>query len=159
MHEAAAAARYTSIVVLRLADATYPDLRLSLLAQALQARINSFAKATGTSDARRATVVGALQPEADAYVAAAKALDAKADTAIAQGDATAANAAYAQLRASEDAFFQADSTKWTRTLLYSVSGYEGTVLPSLDDTLGANGDAALTTLSAAFKAATAAAQP
>jgi hypothetical protein len=91
MHEAAAAARYTSIVVLRLADATYPDLR------------------------------------------------SRADAAIAQGNADAADAAYVQLRASEDAFFQSDSSQWSRTLLYSVSGYEGTILPSLDDTLGPNG--------------------
>jgi N-acetylated-alpha-linked acidic dipeptidase len=159
MHEAAAAARYTSILVLRLADATYPDLRLTLLAQALQQRVTTFAKATGTNDARRATVVAELQPDADAYLAAARALDARADAAVAQGDATAAAAAYAQLHASEDAFFQADSTKWTRTLLYSVSGYEGTILPSLDDTLGANGDAALATLNAAFKTAISAAGP
>lgn len=156
MHEAAAAARYTSIVVLRLADATYPDLRLSLLAQALQERVAAFAKATG-NEARRATVVAALQPEADAYLAAAKALDARADTAIAQGDAAAADATLGKLRASEEAFFQADSPKWSRTLLYSVSG-NGTVLPSLDDTLGTDGDAALTTLENAFKEAAAAAQ-
>jgi hypothetical protein len=158
MHEAAAASRYTSIVVLRLADATYPDLRLTLLAQALQQRVTSFAKPTGTDDARRATVVAQLQPDADAYLAVAKALDAKADAAIAQGNTSAAAATYAQLRASEDAFFQADSPTWSRTLLYSVSGYQGTVLPSLDDTLGSNGDTALATLHDAFKAATAAAQ-
>jgi N-acetylated-alpha-linked acidic dipeptidase len=158
MHEAAAAARYTSLVVLRLADATYPDLRLTLLAQALQQRIATFAKASG-NDTRRAGVVAQLQPAADAYLAAAQALDARADAAVARGDSTAADATYAQLRASEDAFFESDATTWSRTLLYSVSGYEGTILPSLDDTLGTNGDAALTTLQNAFKAATAAAQP
>ncbi len=158
MHEAAAIARYTSIVVLRLADAAYPDLRLTLLAQALQQRVTTFAKPTGRNDARRAAVAAQLQPDAEAYLTAAKALDAKADAALARGDTAAADAAYAKLRASEDAFFQPDSTKWTRTLLYSVSGYAGTVLPSLDDTLGVNADTALTTLNNAFKAATAAAE-
>jgi hypothetical protein len=102
-------------------------------------------------------VAAQLEPDADAFVAAAKALDARADAAVAQGDAAAANAAYAQLRASEDAFFQPASAKWSRTLLYNVSGYAGTVLPSLDDTLGANGEAALGVLHGAFNAATAAA--
>jgi N-acetylated-alpha-linked acidic dipeptidase len=156
MHEAAAAARYTAIVVLRLADATYPDLRLTSLAQALQDRVNAFAKAPG-NDTRRATVVGQLGPDAQAYLAAAKALDARADAAVAQGDGAAANVAYTQLRASEDAFFQPASTTWSRTLLYSVSGYAGTILPSLDDTLGTNGAGALNVLHGAFTAATAAA--
>jgi N-acetylated-alpha-linked acidic dipeptidase len=154
MHEAAAAARYTSIVVLRLADAAYPDVRLSLLAQALSDRIAAFAKETDGDATRRAAVVAKLQPDADAFVTAAKALDARADDAIAKGDTTAADAAYGQLRAAEDAFYQAGSTKWARTLLYSVSGYAGSVLPTLDDTLGSDGDAALSALDAAFVAAT-----
>lgn len=158
MHEAAAAARYTAMVVLRLADAAYPDLRLTELAQALQQRVATFGKATGRDDTRRAAVVARLQPDADAYLAAAKALDARADAAVSAGDSAAAEATYAKLRASEDAFFKPDSTKWSRTLLYSVSGYQGTILPSLDDTLESSDDAALTTLDDAFKAATGAAQ-
>lgn len=39
MHEAEAAARYTGMLVLRLAGATYPDLRLTDVARAVQQRI------------------------------------------------------------------------------------------------------------------------
>jgi hypothetical protein len=42
-------------------------------------------------------------------------------------------------------------------MLYSVSGYAGGVLPSLDDALKPGGDTVIATLQAAFQAATAAA--
>jgi hypothetical protein len=64
---------------------------------------------------------------------------------------------YAQLRAAENAFFQADGPKWQRTLLYDLNGYQSSVLPTLQDTLETDGDAALTTLHAAFQSANAAA--
>ncbi len=157
MHEAAAAARFTSMVVLRLADAAYPDLRLTTLATALRARIAAFAKEKG-DDARRAAVVTALSPDADAFVTAAVALDAAADAAVQRGDTAVAAALHDQLRAAENAFYQPASTSWSRTLLYNVSGYQSDVLPSLDATLAGDGrDAALSTLQAAFTAATAAA--
>ena len=158
MHEAAAAARFTSILVLRLADAQYPDLRLASLAKSLRDRVAEFAKGKG-NEARRAEVGAKLQPSAEAFLAAATALDARADAAVARGDAAAAAKAYAQLRAAEDAFFQPNTTAWQRTLLYDVSGYESTVLPSLDATLANDGNGPLSTLQAAFAAAIAAAGP
>jgi N-acetylated-alpha-linked acidic dipeptidase len=156
MHRAAAAARFTSMAVLRLADADYPDLRLSGVAQTLRERIDAFAKGKG-DEVRRAAVAQALAPKADAFSAAANALDARADAAVAANDDATAATTYAQLRSAENAFFQPDSSKWSRTLLYSVSGYAGGVLPSLDATLLPDGDSALTTLQAAFEAATQAA--
>jgi N-acetylated-alpha-linked acidic dipeptidase len=154
MHRAAAAARYTSAVVLRLADATYPDLRLGDLAQTLADRIAAFAQGT-ENPKRRALVVETLSRDAAAFIAAAKALDARADADVANADAKAAAVEYAKLRAAENGFYDATSTKWQRTLLYNVSGYASTMLPTLETTLDSSaGDAALKQLDAAFKAAT-----
>jgi N-acetylated-alpha-linked acidic dipeptidase len=159
MHRAAAAARYTSMVVLRLADAAYPDLRLADLAHELVSRITAFSKDRG-NDARRAVVAKQLDDDAQAFLQAANALDARADAAVEGGDAAAAATEYAHFRAAEDAFFDSTAKTWQRSLLYSVSGYSSGMLPTLDDTLSSStGDAALQKLDAAFKAATAAASP
>lgn len=159
MHRAAAAARYTSMVVLRLADASYPDLRLADLATQLANRVTAFSKEKG-NDTRRAAVAAALSADAQAFVQAANALDARAEAAVESGDAAAAAAQYARLRSAEDAFFDGTAKTWQRSLLYSVSGYASGTLPTLDDTLSPKtGDAALTKLDAAFKAATNAASP
>lgn len=159
MHRAAAAARYTSVVVLRLADASYPDLRLADLASELNARIAAFAK--GTADpARRATAAAELTQDAQAFLQAANALDARADAAIERGDNSAAASEYTRFRNAEDAFFEPAVATWQRSLLYSVSGYASGLLPTLEDTLSSTtGDAALNKLDAAFKAATGAASP
>jgi N-acetylated-alpha-linked acidic dipeptidase len=157
MLESVAATRFTSLLVVRLADATYPDLRLAALASDLHNRIVAFAAEKTDAD-RRATVVAKLQPDADALLAAATALDAAADAAVNKGDAAAAARIYASLRASEAAFYNASTDKWQRSLLYDVSGYSSTVLPTLADTLDATtADAALAQLDAAFTAATKAA--
>ncbi|HEY8298631.1 MAG TPA: M28 family peptidase [Candidatus Baltobacteraceae bacterium] len=157
MHRAASIARYTSVVVMRLADATYPDLRLGDVAQTLADRIAIFAKATD-APARRATVAADLGAQSAAFVTAAKALDARADADLARGDAAAAAADYGSLRAAEGAFYDASTAKWQRSLLYDVSGYASTTLPTLETTLDASGgDAALRQLDDAFKAATQAA--
>jgi hypothetical protein len=140
-----------------LADATYPDLSLAAVASALRDRIVAFAKEPGSTE-RRAIVVAQLQRDADAYVAAAGALDASADTAVAAGDTAGATATYARLRASEAAFYDTATTKWQRSLLYDLNGYASSVLPTLADTLDPKtGDAALGKLDAAFARATAAA--
>jgi hypothetical protein len=143
---------------LRLADAQFPDLRLAALAVAMRDRVADFAKGKG-DEARRAAVAAQLQPAIDGFVTAATALDARADAAVQAGDAPGAARTYAQLRAAEDAFFQPNATTWSRTLLYNVDGYNSSVLPSLDATLGSGGDAAVATLNAAIIAGTAAAAP
>jgi N-acetylated-alpha-linked acidic dipeptidase len=158
MHRAAAAARYTSMVVLRLADAQYPDLRLGDLASQLITRVRDFAKEPAQHD-RRSAVVATLQPQIQAFATAAAALDARAQNAVAAGDTAGAAAAYAQFRRAEDAFFDAGAPQWQRSLLYSVSGYASGMLPALDDTLKPDGDAAVQKLQRAFKAATDAAAP
>lgn len=104
-------------------------------------------------------MVAVLGPDANAFVLAARALDQRADTQIAAGDTAALAATFAQLRAAENAFFIPDSPKWSRTLLYDVSGYQSSALPTLQDTLGRDGDVALTGLHAAFQAASASALP
>lgn len=153
-----AASRFTSLLVMRLADATYPDLRLGALAHALCDRIATFA--TKTEDAtRRAVVAKQLGADADAFVSAADALDADADAAIARGDAVGAATDYAHLRAAEAAFFDTQTTKWQRSLLYDLNGYTSSTLPTLDQTLDPTaGGAALSALDAAFAGATAAAK-
>ncbi|HEY8313484.1 MAG TPA: M28 family peptidase [Candidatus Baltobacteraceae bacterium] len=157
MHRAAAIARYTGVVVLRLANATYPDLRLGDLAATLSARVTGFAEEK-TNASQRAAVAQTLFPDATAFESAAKALDAQAAADVEKGDASAAAAEYAKLRAAESAFYDSTTSKWQRTLLYDVSGYASTTLPTLETTLDSgDGGAALKALDAAFKAATQAA--
>lgn len=136
MREADAAARFTGLLVLRLADATYPDLRLADVASAVQQRIIK-AKATD------------LSADAQAFVQAASALDADADAAVRSGDAARAAAEQTRLRNAEAAFFQPGAATWNRSLLYSISGRTPNVLPSLEQDPKA--------IDAAIRAATAAA--
>ena len=118
MREADAAARYTGLLVLRLADAMYPDIRLTDLANAVLQRVTQ-AKVT------------ALVSDAQAFVSAATALDADADAAVAQGNAERAKADQARLRNAEAAFFQSDAKTWNRSLLYSTQrGVD--LLPALE---------------------------
>ncbi|MDQ2992211.1 MAG: M28 family peptidase [Candidatus Eremiobacteraeota bacterium] len=155
MHRSVAATHFTSLLVMRLADATYPDLRLNDVATALRDRIAAFAVETGNAD-RRGTVVAKLRLDADGYVVAASALDTAADAAVASGGDTGVLAG--RLRLSEAAFFNPNAPTWQRSLLYDLNGYTSSVLPTLPATLDPkSGDAALTQLDAAFVAATAAA--
>jgi N-acetylated-alpha-linked acidic dipeptidase len=137
MHEAVAAARYTGLVVLRLADATYPDIRLGDLANAVQQRI---------ADAKNA----ALLPLAQDFTAAANELDAQAEAAVQAGDAARAREVQTRLRAAEAAFFQADAATWNRSLLYDTARTSASMLPNLDKSQ--------TAIAAALRAATAIAQ-
>lgn len=118
MRYAVAAARYTTLVVLRLANATYPDLRLSDLATAVQQRV------AGAHDT-------ALLFEAMQFSEAAKALDADADAAVAAGDAARAAADQQRLRSAEAAFFNINAPEWNRSLLYSPTSADAAVLPTL----------------------------
>ncbi|HLI97791.1 MAG TPA: M28 family peptidase [Candidatus Baltobacteraceae bacterium] len=135
MREADAAARYTGLLVLRLANAAYPDIRLSDIATAVQQRITQ-AKVT------------ALASDAQAFVTAATALDADADSAVARGDDTRAQADQTRLRNAEAAFFQSDGSEWNRSLLYGT-GRGAAILPGLEKDPQ--------TIHAALRAATAAA--
>lgn len=156
MHRAAAAARYTSAAVLRLADAAYPDLRLGDLAAALTGRIDAFR--TAHANDARATEFGALlAADARAFALAAARLDAQADADVAAGLDARVAADFERLRAAEAAFFDANAAAWQRSLLYDGSGGDTWMLPSVDLTLDpASGPHVLARLDAAFKAATAA---
>lgn len=138
MRYAVAAARYTGLVVLRLANATYPDVRLSGFASALQERIVA-AKAN------------ALVPDAQAFTAAAKALDADADAAVQRGDVARARADQHRLRAAEAAFFDVNARAWSASLAYGSSDGPTAVLPGLGTSAGASA------IGAALRTATAAA--
>ncbi|HEY9179861.1 MAG TPA: M28 family peptidase, partial [Candidatus Baltobacteraceae bacterium] len=137
MREADAAARYTGLVVLRLADAAYPDVRLGDPAKAILARVTD-AKAS------------ALTADAQALVAAANALDADADAAVTAGDTARASADQTRLRAAEAAFFNANASTWNRSLLYDLRSKDW-LLGSIATSTG--------TIDAALRAATRAAQP
>ncbi len=136
MREADAAARYTGLLVLRLANAIYPDVRLSDLAAVVQKRI---------TDAH----ASALLDRAQAFTTAADALDADANAAVQAGDAARAKDDQMRLRRAEAAFFQTDATTWSRSLLYAISRGPSSLLPSLDKAPSA--------IDAALQAATAAA--
>ncbi|HXM19410.1 MAG TPA: M28 family peptidase [Candidatus Tumulicola sp.] len=156
MKRAVAAARYTSLTVLRLAGAPYPDLRLSGLSDAMATRVKAFAAMPDAKE-RRAAVAVQLQPLVDSFAQGAAALDKAADDALSTGDVTSAASAYARLRAAEAAFHTVKlrrGSDWQHSLLYGVGGYVSNVLPTLDDTLDAKyGDEALGQLSDAFAAA------
>ncbi len=156
MKRAAAAARFTSLAVLRLADAPYPDLRLSALATAMQARMKTFAGEPADKE-RRAAVTAELQPLVDAFAQAAAALDKQSDDALAAGDTPGVADAYARLRKAEAAFYASKPRRgsdWQQSLLYGVGGYASSVLPTLDATLDKSyGDESLNQLSGAFTAA------
>ncbi|HEY5258375.1 MAG TPA: M28 family peptidase [Candidatus Baltobacteraceae bacterium] len=157
MHYSVAASRFTSLLVLRLADATYPDVRLGALAHALRDRITAFAAEKTDDPARRAAVAAQLGLDADAFVTAADRLDAVADGDVRDGRTADAAAVYQDLRGSEAAFFDTQTTAWQRTLLYDLNGYTSSTLPTLDATLDpTTGAAALATLDTAFKNAIAA---
>jgi N-acetylated-alpha-linked acidic dipeptidase len=153
MKRAAAAARLTSLAVLRLADAPYPDVRLAPLASTLQARLKAFAAAAGEKE-RRAQVVARLQPRVDTFSGAALAVDKLADAQIAAGDVPAAANTYARLRKAEAAFRAGkprQGSTWQQSLLYGTDYYAGSTLPTLEATVDKNdGDAALDQLDNAF---------
>ncbi len=156
MKSAVAAAHFTSLLVMRLADAQYPDLRLNDVALELRDRVAAFAQEKGSDD-RRAVVVAKLTPLVTQYIAASAALDAAADSTVAADDVAGSNATYARLRASEAAFFDANAKTWQRSLLYDENGYTSSVLPTIEMTLDAKGgDAALTALATALANATSA---
>jgi N-acetylated-alpha-linked acidic dipeptidase len=154
MHRAAAAARYTSLVVMRLAGAAAPDLRLGDVGVALQTRLAAFGKVDASP--RRVAVMAALGPLMAAFAASAKAWDEKVDAAVAAGNDAAAQRAYGDERAAEARFFAAGGTSgsaWSRSLLYAVEGYGSLELPTLDATLDQqHGDDALHVLATALGA-------
>lgn len=156
MKRAVAAARFTSLTVLRLAAAPYPDLRLSGLAAAMENRMKAFSAATSVKE-RRASVVATMQTLVDSFAKSAAELDKAADDAVTSGDLAVAMKLYARLRKAEAAFFAPKPRRgsdWQQSLLYGVGGYVSNVLPTLDDTLDAKyGDEALGQLSDAFAAA------
>ncbi len=159
MKYAAAAARYTNIVTLRLASAPYPDLRLADLARSLQLRIDEFAKTEG-SNQQRARIVEQIRPLALQYVAAAQAFDRQADSVVASGSEPQIDQRLAQLRLSEAAFFTPTGLRrdaWQRSLLYGMATYQSSVLPTLEDALDTQtGEGVLGQLQQAFNAALAA---
>jgi N-acetylated-alpha-linked acidic dipeptidase len=152
MHRAAAIARYDSVVLMRLADASIPDVRESGIAKAISARLADFAKVDTTP--RRAAVVAALTPAIAFFAKRAPNIDAEVDAAVAQGNPAIIASDYALVRSLRSAFMVPDGIDahgWARSLLSGP-----TILPTLDDTLDEKtGDAARDALLAAFARANA----
>lgn len=156
MHRAAAAARYTSLAVLRLSDAAYPDLRLADLAQALIERVDAF-RVAHVNDVNGPEVGTLLAGDARAYAQAARALDDRANRDVSAGNRPQAFADFKRLRASEAAFFDASTAQWQRSLLYDLNGAGAGMLPTLESFNSDNSAQVVARLDAAFKAATQAA--
>jgi len=156
MHYSVAATHFTSLLVMRLADAAYPDLRLKDLANALRDRILAFSKEPGSTE-RRALVSEELLKDVEAFVAKASALDAAADQEVADGYPHSVADVYAAFRSSEAAFYDCSAKTWQCSLLYDLGGYTSSVLPTLNDTLGPDGDRSLERLRVALSGATSAA--
>ena len=156
MHRAAAAARFTSLVTMRLADAAAPDVQLAPLADALRVRLRTFANVDATP--RRAFVVRALLPPLETFSKRARDLDARVDAAVMTGDPARIAAAYASVRTVEAAFYApggVNGSTWARSLLYGLRD-EGPYLPTLDDALDPiRSDETLRALLAAFATASA----
>ena len=156
MHRAAAAARFTSLVTMRLADAAAPDVELAPLADALRVRMRTFAAVDATP--RRAFVVRAVLPPLETFSKHARDLDARVDAAVAAGDPARIAAAYAAVRNVEAAFYAPNGVNgnpWARSLLYGLRD-EGPYLPTLDDALDPiHADETLRALLAAFATASA----
>jgi N-acetylated-alpha-linked acidic dipeptidase len=149
---ARAAARYFSIVMLRLVDAPYPDLPLTDLAVALQRRLNAFANTNG-DEVRRTAVVRALEPGVAQFSQLAASIDSSAQESLASNNLPA----LVQLRALD---FQIRSKfyvqngivgqPWQGSIVYNSDDAIST-LPSLETTLDPKlGDAALQQLVSAF---------
>jgi Peptidase family M28 len=152
MRYADAAARLYNLIILRLADAPYPDIQLHLDALAMERRLNAFANGRGDESVRR-QVVHRLQPLVDKFARLSASVDEAADQAAASGNL----AALASMR---------DDMVRIRSAFYSTSGvpgdpYQGSImynsddnismLPSLETTLDPKrGKAALDQLVAAF---------
>ncbi len=150
MHRAAAAARYTSLVTMRLADAAAPNIQLTPLADALRERLKSFSL-IDTSPRRREVVRGLL-PALQTFEQRAQTLDTKVDEAVASGDAAKAGQAFNAVRTAEAAFYLPAGIdgRWSRSLLYGLSE-DAPYLPTLESTLDpVRGKDALATLLAAF---------
>jgi len=158
MHRAAAAARYTSLVVMRLGGALVPDERLADVATAMQARVDALgASAAGASASSAQTqrlqhVTSVLHASIAAFAVRAATVDAAIDTAVASGDPAASARAYGALRSAEDAFYVPTGIDggWPRSLLFGEQ-----LLPTLETTLDeSHGDAALAQLTQAIDAST-----
>ncbi len=153
MRYADAAARFYTIEMLRLADAPYPDIRLSDLAQALQRRLNTFANGAG-DETRRTVVVRALQPQIARFARLAASIDSSVDESAASNNLDELEKVRALafgIRATFYAPAGIPGQSWQGSLMYNYDDVIST-LPSLETTLDPKlGDAALNQLVASFE--------
>ncbi len=153
MRYADAAARLYNVLTLRLADATYPDIRFDADALAVQRRLNAFANRRG-DEAQRTRVVRTLQPYVAKFTRLASSLDAAVEQASASSNVQElrdlANIAFA-IRLAFYAPGGIQGDPYHRSVLYNSDDTIST-LPSLESTLDRkHGQAALDQLVAAFQ--------
>jgi hypothetical protein len=148
-----AAARLYGLMVLRLADAPYPDIRLNADAQAMQRRLNAFANGRG-HEHRRATVAHAMQPYLDRFARQTASIDGAADQYAQNGDLAALKNLLALSIQIRQAFYSPRGIPgygWQGSVLYNSDDNIST-LPSLEATLDPkHGDAALKQILACFQ--------
>ncbi len=153
MRYADAAARFYTIEMLRLADAPYPDIRLSDLALAVQRRLNVFANGTG-QESRRAAVVQTLEPQIVRFSQLAASIDSSVDESVATANLDELEKLRTlafQIRTAFYAPAGIPGQPWQGSVMYNYDDVIST-LPSLETTLDPKqGDAVLQQLVASFQ--------
>lgn len=154
MEYADAVARIGAITVMRLADATFPDVSMSDLGSALQRRLNTFGNMRD-HEARRAVVVATLQRWVRLFRGVSDGVRYAATSASAANDEHALHDLERFALTQRAAFYAQrgiHGDRWHRSLLYNADDVVS-LLPSLETTLDARyGDAALHQLVDAFNA-------
>lgn len=153
MRYADAAARFYTIEMLRLADAPYPDLRLSDLALALQHRLNAFANGSG-DEARRTNVVRALEPWIAKFSQLSQSIDSSVDESAAANNLGSLEQLRSLAFTIRSKFYDPSGIPgqpWQGSLMYNYDDVIST-LPSLETTLDPKlGDRALNQLLRSFQ--------
>jgi hypothetical protein len=148
-----AATRIYGLMVLRLANAPYPDIRLNADAQAMQRRLNAFANER-SHERRRAAVVHELQPYLDRFARQAASVDSAADQYAQNGNLGALKNLLTLSIQIRQAFYSPAGIPgyhWQGSVLYNSDDNIST-LPSLEATLDPkSGDAALKQIVACFQ--------
>jgi hypothetical protein len=153
MSYADAAARVYNLMMLRLGDAVYPDIRLADDALALQRRLNAFGNGRG-DEARRTHVVRVLEPHVVAFTQLAQSIDSAVDASSAAGNVESLKSLGELEFKIRSAFYAPGGLvgdAWQGSVLYNSDDSIST-LPTLEKTLDAKtGQAALDQIVACFE--------
>lgn len=153
MRFADAAARFYNVLMLRLADAPYPNFRLRDDALALQRRLNAFGNAAGNEN-RRTQVVRTLQPLLSKFSSLADSIDSAVDQATAINNLDELKTLRRLTFDIRSSFYDSNGVPghpWQGSVLYNFDDTIST-LPSLESTLDPrSGETALNQIASAFQ--------